>query len=128
MIVVVVAPLGEFRDGLTSLISVIPDINEVSTTEYLDRAIDYVEDHCPDLLITITDRLETTTLSKIKMMKVSCQQLKVIAFVQQPDMVAESISGDVDILLPQYAKANLITKAITSLLPDKQVIEENGDK
>jgi len=125
MIALVVAPHGEFRDGLTSLISVIPDVNVVSTTENMDRAIDFVAEHCPELLITVITRVESTTLSKIKMMKAGCQHLKVIACVKHPVMVTEPRSVDIDAVISQYAKASVITNTVISLLSVKHGSDDN---
>ena len=125
MIALIVAPHGELRDGLSSLISVIPDVNVVSTTENLDRAIGFVGEHCPELLIAVVTKLEPTTLSKIKMMKAGCQQLKVIACVKHPVMVTEPKSGDLDAVISQYAKASLITDTVISLLSVKHESDDS---
>lgn len=125
MIALIVAPHGELRDGLSSLISVIPDVNVVSTTENLDRAIGFVAEHCPELLIAVVTRVEPTTLSKIKMMKAGCQQLKVIACVKHPVMVTEPKSGDLDAVISQYAKASVITNTVISLLSVKHGSDGN---
>jgi len=116
MITLVVAPYGEIRDSLTSLISVIPEINIVSTTENLDRGIIFVAEHFPDIVVLVLDDLDSDKLAKVKSMKESSQDLNTVAFLKNTDQVPDCESGIFDAVLPQYARAGTIRKTISTLI------------
>jgi len=120
----VVAPYGEIRDSLSSLISVIPEINIVSTTDSLDYAIDFVVDYCPVIAVLVFDVLDLDKLTKTKSMKKANPELKLVAILKEIDWIPDSISKSTlktnmeifDAVLPQYARAGTIRETISKMV------------
>ena len=122
MIALVVAPYSDIRESLTSLISVIPQIDVVSTTNNLDRGIDFVQEHHPAIVVLVLDEIDSIKLGKIKNMKESCQDIKIVAFLKNSNENLESTStpevdsGIFDAAIPQYTRAGTIRKKISDLI------------
>ena len=116
MVALIVARYGALRDGLSGLLSVMPEITVVSTTDDLDEALKFVLQHCPTVALLEFEKIDRVHLAKVELIKAACPQLKILAFVQSLEPDARIEESGVDAVLPHGAKAARITDTVAALI------------
>lgn len=96
MNVLIVARPGMLLDGLSAMLSTMPEIKVVSVTNDLDSALIYVSEHHPKACIIDFSDLGDEQITQINRMKSISPDMKTIALVDELETkeVAESLGID----------------------------------
>ncbi len=112
----IVAKSADLREGLHSLLTVVPQIDCISHTGNGPSALRQVEERCPDLLLLDCDLLHEDVIALLREIKARCPHIQCVVFTDHAHKRGEAQSAGADVvLLKGYPAANLIS-TITKLL------------
>ena len=112
----IVAKSADLREGLHSLLTVVPQIGCISHASGGSSGLWQVEERCPDLLLLDFDLLHEDVIALLREIKARCPHIQCVAFTDHAHKRGEAQSAGADVvLLKGYPAASLIS-TITKLL------------
>jgi DNA-binding NarL/FixJ family response regulator len=96
MMALLVLGHGPLRDGLTALLSAMPEIRLVAQAEDADAALKFLARHCPELVLIKLDAGDRRLLGTALEMRALCPEIQVVALIEdeRDRQVAEASGTD----------------------------------
>jgi DNA-binding NarL/FixJ family response regulator len=112
----IVAKSADLREGLHSLLTVIPQVGRISHTSNGPSALRQVEERCPDLVLLDFDLLHKDALAVLREIKTRCPHTRCLAFTDHAHKRGEVQSAGADLVLLKGHRAASLIAMITELL------------
>ena len=116
MSVLIVAHPGMLRDGLSGLLSAMPEIEVVSVTASLDSALASAAKSCPRIVLLESSGLGAGYLAQVQALKVLCPETRIIALVEDLKEACTCEEGAVDAALTKGVRPSRIVETVSGLL------------
>jgi DNA-binding NarL/FixJ family response regulator len=112
----IVAKSADLREGLHSLLTVVPQIGCISHARDGASGLWQVEERCPDLLLLDFDLLHEDVIAVLKEIKARCPHIQCLALTDHAHKREEVQSAGADVVLLKGHPASSLVSTITKLL------------
>ena len=112
----IVAKSADLREGLHSLLTVVPQIGCISHASDGASGLWQVEVRCPDLLLLDFDLLHQDVIAVLREIKARCPHTRCLAFTDHAHKRGEAQSAGADVVLLKGHPAASLISTITKLL------------
>ena len=112
----IVAKSADLREGLHSLLTVMPQTGHISHASNGASALQQVEERCPDLVLLDFDLLHEDVLAVLREIKARCPRIRCLVLTDHAQQQGEILSAGADLVLLKGYLASSLVSTITELL------------
>lgn len=116
MIALIIARPGMLREGLSGLLSAMPEIKMVAVTANLESALESVAGSCPSIVLLETRGLDAGCLAQVQALKAICPQARIIALAEDLKEIQACEKGTFDAALREGARPSKLVETVSELL------------
>ena len=116
MIALIIARPGMLRDGLSGLLSAMPEIKMVAVTANLESALESVAGSCPSIVVLETYGIDAKYLEQVQELKALCPQARIISLTEALKEIQACEKGTVDAVLREGVRPSKLVETVSELL------------
>jgi DNA-binding NarL/FixJ family response regulator len=116
VIALIIARPGMLRDGLSGLLSAVPEIKVVSVAANLESALESVAGSCPSIVLLEAHGLDAYCLTQVQALKITCPRTGIIVLVEDLKEAQACEEGAVDAVLTKGVPPARLSDTISELL------------
>ena len=111
-----VAGIGQTRDGIQALLASISDVDVVAVTGNIGAALAHASETCPDLIVLIIDHLTDDLNESVAALRNRCLEIPMLVLTDSETARQDFVNSQIDAIHRIGIRAAELSKVIETLL------------